>query len=111
VVKLTIVEPSDTQAELMPVNPETINAEVLQLTMLCSLSQFVYQTKDVDGVITIVTRSEDLKDDFIKVTAAPAPDVFDLVHLYISILNTGIMVISLLSLFFGKVNIRMNAPS
>jgi hypothetical protein len=110
-LQLTLANPSYAQHELIAVYPEAFHTALLETTMLCGFNNFVTQAKDIGGVITGITRCEDFENHFIEVTAAPAPDVLDLVHLYISVLNAGIMVISLLSLFFGKVNIRMNAPS
>jgi hypothetical protein len=109
-LQLTLANPGHAQHELITIYPEAFYTTLLEAAMLCGFDDFITQAKDVGGIITGITRCEDFDNDFIEVAAAPTPNILDLVHLYIGILNAGVMVISLLSFFFGKVNIRMNAP-
>jgi hypothetical protein len=106
-MKLTFMEPSDIQSELIAIHPKALNTKMLQLTVCGSLSQFIYQSIDVNCVITGITGSQHLKDNLIEMTAAPAPDIFNLVQLTICAIKV-VGIISLLRLFLGEVEVGVN---
>jgi hypothetical protein len=101
-LQLTLANPGHAQNKLIAIYPETFYTTLLEAAMFCGFNDFITQAKDIGGVISGVTRGEDFNNHFIEVTTAPAPDVFDLIHLTITARASIQRIIAVLSFFFGK---------